>query len=424
MAIQRRAHGVATAWTTSQPVPYSTSQTAGDACYLAAFNTAAIGTAPAGWVEKDAAGPVAGYYCKVFRLVGDHPGGTPTAPTITASGGTGGVAWIEHYYSDASMSLDDSVQILEDTDTTSTAFSATGGGSSWTLNANDLLVMLLGIKTVSTMTAGPTAITITQPGATMGTQVGNFGARLVGASPTNSLHYGGYQKPATTGGTGTPTATATSGTGGGNAGGMAAMVRLREVAANTPPTANAGSDQTVTAGNLVTLNGTGSTDSDGTIASYTWTQISGTAVTLSSSTAAQPTFTPATAGVRVFGLTVTDNLGATSSQDTVQITVNAGDTANAGSDQTVAAWDQVTLTGTGSATGAWSQVSGPAVTLGGSGATRTFEAAPSNTPGSTAVRVFRYTVGAASDDVAITTASGGLFFGTAGGLRAARQTFA
>ena len=211
MAIQRRAHGIATAWTTSSPIPYSTSQTAGDACFLAAFNTAAIGTAPAGWVEKDSAGPVAGYYCKVFRLSGDHPGGTPTAPTITATGGSGGVAWIDHYYSDASMALDDSVQILEDTDTTSTAFDAASGGSSWTLNANDLLVMLLGIKTVSTMTAGPTGITITQPGATMGTQVGNFGARLAGASPTNSLHYGGYHRPATAGGTGTPTATATAG---------------------------------------------------------------------------------------------------------------------------------------------------------------------------------------------------------------------
>ncbi|HMQ36279.1 MAG TPA: hypothetical protein PKA07_01855 [Micropruina sp.] len=100
------------------------------------------------------------------------------------------------------------------------------------------------------------------------------------------------------------------------------------------------------------------------------------------------------------------------------------DTADAGTDQSVAAWDLVTLTGTGSAAGAWSQISGPAVTLGGSGATRTFEAAPSNTPGDSVARVFRYTVGAATDDVTITTASGALFFATAGGLRAARQTFA
>lgn len=104
--------------------------------------------------------------------------------------------------------------------------------------------------------------------------------------------------------------------------------------------------------------------------------------------------------------------------------VASPDSANAGADQSVAAWDPVTLTGTGSAAGAWSQISGPAVTLGGSGATRTFQAVPSNTPGATIDRVFRYTVGTATDDVTITTASAGLFFASAGGLRAARQTFA
>ena len=46
--------------------------------------------------------------------------------------------------------------------------------------------------------------------------------------------------------------------------------------------------------------------------------------------------------------------------------------ANAGADQSVQPWDTVTLTGTG--TGTWSQVSGPAVTLAGSGSTRTFTA--------------------------------------------------
>ena len=50
--------------------------------------------------------------------------------------------------------------------------------------------------------------------------------------------------------------------------------------ANTPPTANAGPDQTVGAGDNVILNGTGSSDSDGSIASYSWSQVSGTAVTL------------------------------------------------------------------------------------------------------------------------------------------------
>lgn len=46
--------------------------------------------------------------------------------------------------------------------------------------------------------------------------------------------------------------------------------------------------------------------------------------------------------------------------------------ANAGTDQSVQPWDTVTLTGTG--TGTWSQVSGTAVTLDGTGSTRTFVA--------------------------------------------------
>ena len=60
--------------------------------------------------------------------------------------------------------------------------------------------------------------------------------------------------------------------------------------ANNAPTSNAGSNQTVTSGDTVTLNGSG-TDNDGSVASYAWTQTAGSpAVTLSSSTVAQPNF--------------------------------------------------------------------------------------------------------------------------------------
>lgn len=50
-------------------------------------------------------------------------------------------------------------------------------------------------------------------------------------------------------------------------------------------------------------------------------------------------------------------------------------TGDAGADQTASPWTTVTLTGTG--TGTWTQVTGPTVTLSGSGATRTFTAPPS-----------------------------------------------
>jgi hypothetical protein len=94
---------------------------------------------------------------------------------------------------------------------------------------------------------------------------------------------------------------------------------------NAPPTANAGPAQTVDAGVVVTLDGTGSQDSDGTIASYAWTQTSGTAVTLSGNSSSQPTFSSpcvAAAGTLTFSLTVTDNVGARSPASTVNVMVN------------------------------------------------------------------------------------------------------
>jgi hypothetical protein len=87
-----------------------------------------------------------------------------------------------------------------------------------------------------------------------------------------------------------------------------------------PPTANAGSNQTVAPGTTVTLNGSGSFDPNGN-PSYQWTQTGGTAVTLSSATAVMPTFTaPATTGTLTFQLVVSD--GALSSQpSSVTVTV-------------------------------------------------------------------------------------------------------
>ena len=93
------------------------------------------------------------------------------------------------------------------------------------------------------------------------------------------------------------------------------------------PNANAGNDQTVTEGNLVTLDGSGSTDSDGTIVSYSWerTNNGGPDPTLSDSTAQQPTFTapdpPGSSNDYEYTLTVEDNDGNTDT-DVVVITVN------------------------------------------------------------------------------------------------------
>ncbi len=132
-----------------------------------------------------------------------------------------------------------------------------------------------------------------------------------------------------------------------------------------PPEADAGADQTVPWGAVVTLDGAGST---GTGITYSWSQTSGTTVALSDATAASPAFTaPQGPATLVFVLTVTDSLSRTDT-DTVTVTVSGPPPeADAGADQTVPWGATVTLDGAGS-TGAgitysWSQTSGTTVAL-------------------------------------------------------------
>jgi len=141
-------------------------------------------------------------------------------------------------------------------------------------------------------------------------------------------------------------------------------------APNIPPTANAGSNQTITLPtNSVTLSGSGN-DPDGSIAAYQWTKISGPVCTITNSNSALTTVTGMLQGTYLFELRVTDNSGAFG-RDTVQITVNAEPnnippTANAGPDKTVTLPDNsATLSGSGNdADGVitrydWRQLSGP-----------------------------------------------------------------
>ena len=102
------------------------------------------------------------------------------------------------------------------------------------------------------------------------------------------------------------------------------------VVANIAPIANAGDDQDVTTGTEVTLTGAGSSDSDGTIESYAWVHTSTDggaptpAITLSGGTTDTATFTPDTAAVLIFTLTVTDDAATPASHSaTVTITVTA-----------------------------------------------------------------------------------------------------
>ncbi|KAA3596125.1 MAG: hypothetical protein DWQ06_15850 [Calditrichaeota bacterium] len=93
--------------------------------------------------------------------------------------------------------------------------------------------------------------------------------------------------------------------------------------ANLPPVANASNDQTVTEGNLVTLDGSGSSDANNDPMNFLWAQLSGTSASLNSNSSQSPTFTaPEINGsdVLIFELTVSD--ASTSSKDTVEIIVH------------------------------------------------------------------------------------------------------
>ena len=90
---------------------------------------------------------------------------------------------------------------------------------------------------------------------------------------------------------------------------------------NEPPVANAGTNQTVDEGVVVTLDGSSSLDIDDGIASYLWTQIGVPTVTLSNPASSQPTFTAPNVeqdGASLnFNLTVTDAGGIQSTDSCI-----------------------------------------------------------------------------------------------------------
>ena len=93
---------------------------------------------------------------------------------------------------------------------------------------------------------------------------------------------------------------------------------------NSPPTANAGLDQTVTAGDAAALDGTASSDPDGDTLSYIWMLTStpaGSTATLTSTTTATTNFTADLAGEYHASLTVSDE--ELTDTDAVVITAEA-----------------------------------------------------------------------------------------------------
>ena len=95
---------------------------------------------------------------------------------------------------------------------------------------------------------------------------------------------------------------------------------------NDPPVADAGPAQTVTVGDLVTLDGSNSTDPvEGDPLTYAWTitvRPASSATTLTDATTVSPTFVPDLPGAYTVELTVDDNNGGTDT-DTTTITAAA-----------------------------------------------------------------------------------------------------
>jgi hypothetical protein len=117
--------------------------------------------------------------------------------------------------------------------------------------------------------------------------------------------------------------TATATDSGGNTSGFSSCASVTQsTPPNQPPVANAGSNQSVLVGELVTLNGSGSSDPDNgpSALTFSWKQISGPVVLLTGANTATPTFTPAIEGTYIFALVVNDG-AADSTPANVTVTV-------------------------------------------------------------------------------------------------------
>jgi hypothetical protein len=93
-----------------------------------------------------------------------------------------------------------------------------------------------------------------------------------------------------------------------------------EYGSNLYPTVDAGPDQTITLPTSQVTMAASASDPDGSIVTKVWTQLTGGACTITDNTSYTTTITGLSAGTYTFRLTVTDNDGATGSDD-IMITV-------------------------------------------------------------------------------------------------------
>ncbi len=120
---------------------------------------------------------------------------------------------------------------------------------------------------------------------------------------------------------------------------------------DSAPVADAGTDQTVSAGELVSLDGGGSSDIDGDLLSFRWALVSapaGSLASLDEPSEVRPRFTADLAGTYVAQLIVEDATRPSLPDTVVVTTGNSAPVAEAGPDQTVVPDATVQLDGSGS----------------------------------------------------------------------------
>lgn len=190
----------------------------------------------------------------------------------------------------------------------------------------------------------------------------------------------------------------------GSAPGSYLSIEITVSSSNTAPTADAGPDQDVTVGDLVTLDGRASFDPDGNLITYHWaigSAPAGSNAAMGNPDSVMPTFVPDLPGDYFARLTVNDGQLDSLPDEVLVIASlpNVPPTANAGPDQSVITGSTVFLNGAGSfdpdgdpLTYRWEILAMPA----GSGAA--FDNASSLAPSFTADRDGQYVVGLIVND--------------------------
>ena len=131
-------------------------------------------------------------------------------------------------------------------------------------------------------------------------------------------------------------------------------VNAMDIFVNTPPTADAGRDQAIDAGSVVTLDGSASSDTDLDPLTYTWSLLSpdDSGAVLSDANAVSPTFTADLPGTYAVTLVVNDGI-EDSAEDTVEVLAaevvsNTPPVAVVGEDQSVSIGALIALDGNAS----------------------------------------------------------------------------